>query len=92
MTLGQHPLVPLVEHVTHVGSVPILGPPPSLLECLGQYAQEPPHCPGYTATGALPGLEVPFVSRGLPLRIRFMASSTYGERASPSAPRAREGL
>ena len=51
-----------------------------------------PPLPGYTAMGELPGLEVPFVSRGLPHRIRLMASSTYGERASPPAQRPREGL
>ena len=51
-----------------------------------------PPLPGYTAMGELPGLEVPFVSRGLPHRIRLMASSTYGEHASPPAQRPREGL
>ena len=45
-----------------------------------------PPLPGYTAMGELPGLEVPFVSRGLPHRIRLMASSMHGERASPSGP------
>ena len=39
--------------------------------------------------GELPGLEVSFVSRGLPHRIRLMASSTDGERAwcIPAGPR-----
>ena len=36
-----------------------------------------------TAMGELPGLEVPFVSRGLPHRIRLMASSTHVESVHP---------
>ena len=84
MTLGQHPLVPLVGHVTHVGPAPKVGPPPQSTRVFGTVRTRAPPLPGYTATGALPGLEVPFVSRGLPLRIRLMASSTHGEHASPS--------
>ena len=59
---------------------------------LGTVRTRAPPLPGYTAMGELPGLEVPFVSRGLPHRIRLMASSTHGKHASPSAQWAHEGL